>query len=69
MGVCAYGDAVYREKAKVTLKLLFGNFSARIRGLQPVEDESLPNSGLHLIMDPELLLVLEINYSQHGPNE
>lgn len=69
MGACAYGDVGYRETVKVTLKLLFGNFNARIRGLQTVEDESLPNSGLCLIMDPELLLIPEINYSQHGPNE
>lgn len=67
MGI--YGGTVYWETVKVTPKLLFGYFNARIRGLQTVEDERLPNSGLRLIMDPELLLILGINYSQHGPNE
>lgn len=71
INVCAsaYGDTAYREWVKVTLKLLFGNFNAMIRGLYTVEDESLPNTGLSLIIDPELLLILEINYAQHGPNE
>lgn len=60
---------IYRETVKVTPKLLVLDFNARIWGLQTVEDESLPNTGLRLIMDPELLLIPEINYSQHGPNE
>lgn len=50
------------------MKVVFGDFKARIRGLQTVEDESLPNSGLCLIMDPEPLLNLQINYSQPGPS-
>jgi len=58
VGACACGDTVYRWTVKVTEKLLLGNFNARIRGLYSVEDESLPNTSLRLIMDPELLFIL-----------